>query len=65
MYALLHTAYYNPANKFFVFLSESCVPLYPASLVYLQIIHSTKSRLNPGCADATDFGKHAGRPTRR
>ncbi|KAK9834887.1 hypothetical protein WJX81_006504 [Elliptochloris bilobata] len=65
MYALVHAAVHNPTNGFFVFLSESCVPLYPAQLVYLQVIHEAKSRLNPGCRGAPDFGRHPSPPSYR
>ena len=58
MYALVHTAVHNPTNAFFIFISESCVPLYRAALVYLEVIHEPKSRLNPGCQGAPDFGRH-------
>ena len=46
MFVLIRSAVHNPANAFFVLLSESCVPLYPPRAFYLQVIHSQKSRLN-------------------
>ncbi len=52
MYALVHTALNNPSNAFFVLLSEACVPLYPAAVFYLEVVHSQRSRINgaPGRA---------------
>ena len=46
MFIMIRAAVHNPANAFFVLLSESCVPLYPARAFYLQVIHSQKSRIN-------------------
>lgn len=46
MFILIRTAVHNPANAFFVLLSESCVPLYPARAFYLQVVHSQKSRID-------------------
>lgn len=58
IYALIHAALHNPSNAFFVVLSEACAPLYPAQLVYLEIIGVAKSRLNPNCPGAPVFGNH-------
>ena len=46
MFVLLRAAVHNPANAFFILLSESCVPLYPPRVFYLQIISSRRSRVN-------------------
>lgn len=46
LFALLRMAVYNPVNAFFVLLSESCLPLYPAAVVYLQLVHGRKSRID-------------------
>ena len=46
IYTLIRAAVHNPANAYFMLLSESCVPLYPARAFYLQVIHSQKSRIN-------------------
>lgn len=32
-------------NQRFVILSEAGVPLYPASFIYMQLLHETKSRI--------------------
>ncbi|KAK9834873.1 hypothetical protein WJX81_005657 [Elliptochloris bilobata] len=58
MYTLVHAAVHNPSNAFFVLLSEACVPLYPATVVYLQLVSEPRSRLNAGCAGAPEFGKN-------
>ena len=46
MFVLIRAAVHNPANAFFLLLSESCVPLYPAAVLYLQVVHTPKSRLD-------------------
>lgn len=46
MFVLLRAAVLNPLNRYFVLLSEACLPLYPAAAVYLQIIHDPRSRIN-------------------
>ncbi|KAK9834890.1 hypothetical protein WJX81_006802 [Elliptochloris bilobata] len=58
MFVLIRAAVHNPANAFFVLLSESCLPLYPARAFYLQVIHSRQSRINGGCEDVPMFGQH-------
>ena len=58
IYTLFHAAVHNLNNAFFVVLSEACAPLYPAPVVYLEIINLAKSRMNPGCRGAPDFGNH-------
>jgi len=51
MYTLLKAAVNNPVNQFFVLLSEACLPLYPPSALYLQIIHEPRSRINGARVD--------------
>jgi hypothetical protein len=43
---LLKAALEDPRNQRFVLLSESCAPLYPPQVVYLQLLSDGKSRLN-------------------
>lgn len=43
----------DPLNSRFMLLSETCVPLYPAPLVWAQLQGETRSRLN-ACANASD-----------
>ena len=41
-------------NQRFVHLSESCIPLYPPALLYMQLLHEQKSRVhvqNPSRCD--------------
>ncbi len=45
---LLQEALQNPENKKFIFLSESCIPLYPLELIYEHLIHSDKSQMMYG-----------------
>lgn len=33
-------------NQRFVHLSESCIPLYPPALIYMQLLHEQKSRVD-------------------
>jgi hypothetical protein len=46
-------------NERFVILSESCIPLYPAAFLYMQLLHESKSRVwfksTPECATAARF----------
>ena len=44
--ALLRAALANPANQRFVLLSESCLPLHPAAVVYAQLVAEPRSRVN-------------------
>jgi hypothetical protein len=46
---LLRAALQDPANARFALLSETCVPLYPAPVVWAQLQGEPRSRLN-GCA---------------
>jgi hypothetical protein len=58
MFMLLRMALYNPVNAYFVLLSESCLPLYPAAVVYLQLVHGRKSRID-GAQPAPRQAPHA------
>ncbi len=56
MFVLLRAAVRNPVNRYFVLLSEACVPLYPAAALYLQVVHEPRSRINgamPRCRAPT------------
>ena len=44
--ALLRAALADPANQRFALLSESCVPLHPAPVVYAQLMAEPRSRVN-------------------
>ena len=50
---LLAQALSDPLNLRFMLLSETCVPLYPAPLVWAQLQGETRSRLN-ACANASN-----------
>ena len=43
---LLRAALQDPRNQRFVLLSESCAPLYPPHVIYLQLLGEARSRLN-------------------
>ncbi|GAB4813874.1 hypothetical protein N2152v2_000920 [Parachlorella kessleri] len=43
---LLKAALQDPRNQRFVLLSESCAPLYPPHVIYLQLLSEARSRLN-------------------
>ncbi len=43
---LLRAALEDPLNQRFVFLSEACAPLVPASVMYAQLMSEPKSRIN-------------------
>ena len=45
MFVLLRAAVHNPVNRYFVLLSEACVPIYPAAALYLQVVHEPRSRI--------------------
>lgn len=44
--ALLRAALRDPANQRFALLSESCLPLHPATVVYAQLMAEPRSRVN-------------------
>lgn len=50
---LLKTALADPLNEVFIFLSESCIPLYPHHIVYAQLMAESKSRIH-ACANPND-----------
>ena len=33
-------------NQRFIILCESCMPLYPPALLYMQVLHENKSRVS-------------------
>ena len=43
---LLQAALEDPANAWFVLLSETTVPLYPPTVLWRQLMAETKSRIN-------------------
>ena len=47
----MQAALRSPRNTRFVLLSESCTPLYPPHLLYLQLLADQQSRVN-ACRDA-------------
>ena len=51
---LFRAALTDTANQKMVLLSESCLPLYPATLTYAQLISEPKSRIN-ACRDWVRF----------
>ena len=53
--ALLRAALRDPLNQRFMFLSDSCVPLYSAPLVYTQLMLEGRSRVNP-CRQGSGSG---------
>ena len=61
---LLAQSLLDPLNSRFVLLSETCVPLYPAPLVWAQLQGETRSRLN-ACANASDPNDESWRMTYR
>ena len=46
---LMEAALGQPLNERFVLLSENCIPLYPASLVWAQLLSQPLSRIH-ACA---------------
>lgn len=42
---LLRAALDNPSNHRFILVSESCIPLYPANIVYLQVMTTNRSSI--------------------
>ena len=56
---LMQEALRQPLNERFVLLSETCIPLYPATLVWAQLVSEAKSRAH-ACArpgDSDDEGR--------
>lgn len=55
----MRAALEQPLNEKFVLLSETCIPLYPATLVWAQLLSESKSRIH-ACwkpADSDDEGR--------
>ena len=50
---LIEAALRDARNERFVLLSESCIPLYPALLVWAELLAEPRSRIN-ACADAAN-----------
>ena len=44
--AMIRAALANPQNQRFVLLSESCLPLYPPEVLYVQLLSEDKARIN-------------------
>lgn len=55
--ALLSAALEEPRNQRMVMLSDSCVPLYPPQVVYLQTLREHQSRINACKGDRADDHK--------
>ena len=51
--ALIRAALADEGNEVLVLLSESCVPLWPAAQVYLQLMSERRSRVN-ACRNASN-----------
>ena len=51
---LLRAALEDPLNQRFVFLSEACAPLVPASVMYAQLMSEPKSRINACTSSDSD-----------
>jgi hypothetical protein len=55
----MEAALQQPLNERFVLLSEACIPLYPATLVWAQLMTQFRSRIH-ACAvlkDPVDEGR--------
>ena len=50
---LIGAALVDELNERFVLLSESCIPLYPAALVWAQLLSEPRSRIH-ACSNASD-----------
>ena len=50
---LFVTALEDPLNERFVLLSESCIPIFPATVVWGELLSEGKSRIN-ACANPKD-----------
>ena len=46
MRLLLRAALSQPLNQHFVFLCETSIPIYPPTVVYLQLIQGGKSKID-------------------
>lgn len=54
----------EPLNERFVLLSETCIPLYPATLVWAQLLSEPKSRIH-ACTNASNPDDEGRRMTYR
>eukprot|EP00884_Botryococcus_braunii_P000016 jgi/Botrbrau1/10014/Bobra.0012s0101.1 len=65
---MVRAALAEPLNQRFVLLSETCLPLYPATVIYQQLMHEDRSRID-ACAGNTSetvqLESHGGRWTWR
>ena len=60
----MQEALQQPLNERFVLLSETCIPLYPATLVWAQLLSESKSRAH-ACAKPGDSDDEGRRMTYR
>ena len=60
---LLAAALGDPRNQRFLLASETCTPLYPPHVLYLQLLSETLSRLD-ACAPKRQPGAAATMPER-
>ena len=49
----MEAALEDPLNERFVLLSESCIPLYPAPMVWAQLLSEPRSRIN-ACTNSSN-----------
>lgn len=61
---LMEEALKQPFNERFVLLSETCIPLYPATFVWAQLLSEAKSRIH-ACAKLGDSDDESRRMTYR
>lgn len=61
---LIAAALVDKLNERFVLLSESCIPLYPAILIWAQLLSESRSRIH-ACSNASDSGDENRRMTFR
>lgn len=47
---LFETALEDPLNERFMLLSETCIPMYPGTLVWAELLSEGRSRIN-SCRD--------------
>lgn len=55
---LLRAGLEEYANSKFALLSDSCVPLYPPTVVYLQLMAEPRSRLNACPTEVSHHSQH-------
>lgn len=61
---LMGAALKDELNERFVLLSESCIPLYPATLIWAQLLSEPRSRIH-ACSNTSDPGDENRRMTYR